>query len=660
MNTPARPRRTAGVILLEFLGSMNLAITLLVAVAFSSAIGTILKQNEPYQNYIIKFGPFWFEVYKSLGLYDVYSAFWFLVIMTFLIISTSVCVYRNGPAMLRDMRAFRENAAERSLRALHNTAEWSAARTPDAVREAVTRHLQSYGYRLRVKEHGDHTVVAAMKGAANRLGYLATHIGVVVVCVGALLDGNLPLKFAELTGKVRVETRPLPAPEVPAISRLPADNTSFRGLVTIPEGATVDYIGIKLRDGFLLQELPFELQVQAFRMEHYDNGMPKSFESDLVIYDKHQAAPLKQTISVNHPLIYKGYAIYQASFGDGGSQLKVQAWPLAEGASAQELQGEVGKSLKLPGARGPLTFEFEDFRRYNVKPAPQGSGKQFQDIGPNFTFKLRDESGVALEYENYMLPQEYEGHWYLVSGVRDQPKAAYRYLRIPVDPAGGIERFVRFRAALYDAQKAQAAIQQVTAEQFAQGGVANPRVQQALAGLLERLLARFNEGGFDAVTEYIQQNLPQERRAEAARLYVDLLHAVLTHLYSGVIAAEGADPAHEQNKRYFDDAVNALGVMRDYGAPWFLQLRDFKQVQASSLQITRAPGKNIVYLGFALLIAGVFIMFYLPQRRLWTLLRQEGDATRVVFAGNSNRDALGFARDFAELRAGLEARLKAL
>ena len=50
---------------------MNLAITLLVAVAFSSVIGTILKQNEPYQNYILEFGPFWFEVYKSLGLYDV-------------------------------------------------------------------------------------------------------------------------------------------------------------------------------------------------------------------------------------------------------------------------------------------------------------------------------------------------------------------------------------------------------------------------------------------------------------------------------------------------------------------------------------------------------------------------------------------------------------
>ncbi|MDA1106782.1 MAG: cytochrome c biogenesis protein ResB [Proteobacteria bacterium] len=660
MTTPARPRRTAGAILLEFLGSMNLAITLLVAVAFSSVIGTILKQNEPYQNYILEFGPFWFEVYKSLGLYDVYSAAWFLVIMTFLITSTSVCVYRNGPRMLRDMRAYREDTAERSLRAFHNKAEWSFAHTPDVLREVVMRHLLSYGYRLRVKQHDDHTVVAAMKGAANRLGYLGTHIGVVVVCVGALLDGNLPLKFAELTGKVRVETRQLPSTEVPAISRLSADTASFRGLVTIPEGATVNYVGLKLRDGILLQELPFQVKVADFRIEQYDNGQPKSFESDLVIYDGEGQVPQKQTISVNHPWFYKGYAIYIVSFSDGGSKLKLQAWPLAGAAPVQTLQGEVGKSLKLAGASGPRTIEFGDFRLYNVKPAPAGSGKQFQDIGPNFTFKLRDESGVALEYENYMQPQEHEGRWYLVSGVRDNPDAEFTYLRIPVDTAGGIGRFMRFRAALLDAQKVRMAVQKTVQEPMTAGLAPDPRMQQALTALLEKLLAQFNAGGFETVTEFVQQSLPQEQRAETARLYVEFLHQTLRELYDGAAAGEGGSITQADHSRFFDDAVNALGVLRDYGSPWFLQLADFQHIEAAVLQVTHAPGKSIVYTGFGLLIMGVFIMFYLPQRRVWALLRQEGGMTRVVFAGSTNRDSLGFAKDFAELHTGLEARLRAL
>ncbi len=53
---------------------MNVAITLLVTAGIASIIGTVLRQNEAYQNCIIKFGPFWFEVFNSLGLYDVYSA----------------------------------------------------------------------------------------------------------------------------------------------------------------------------------------------------------------------------------------------------------------------------------------------------------------------------------------------------------------------------------------------------------------------------------------------------------------------------------------------------------------------------------------------------------------------------------------------------------
>ena len=87
-------------LLLRFLGSMNFAITLLVAVAIASIIGTVLQQNQPYPDYILKFGPFWFEVFKSLDLFDVYSSVWFLVILGFLVISTTVCIYRNTPRQL--------------------------------------------------------------------------------------------------------------------------------------------------------------------------------------------------------------------------------------------------------------------------------------------------------------------------------------------------------------------------------------------------------------------------------------------------------------------------------------------------------------------------------------------------------------------------------
>jgi hypothetical protein len=43
----------------ELLSSMRFAISLLCFIAIASVIGTVLKQNEPMNNYVNQFGPFW-------------------------------------------------------------------------------------------------------------------------------------------------------------------------------------------------------------------------------------------------------------------------------------------------------------------------------------------------------------------------------------------------------------------------------------------------------------------------------------------------------------------------------------------------------------------------------------------------------------------------
>ena len=78
-------------------------------------------------------------------------------------------------------------------------------------------------------------LLAAKKGSANKLGYFFAHIAMVVICIGGLMDGNLPLKLGELTGSIKPETRELPQAQIPEQSRLGAGNLSFRGSVTVPE-----------------------------------------------------------------------------------------------------------------------------------------------------------------------------------------------------------------------------------------------------------------------------------------------------------------------------------------------------------------------------------------------------------------------------------------
>ena len=74
--------------LYELLSSMRFAISLLTLLAIASVVGTVLKQNEPFNAYLNQFGPFWFPIFEQLGLYCVYHATWFLVVLTFLVVST--------------------------------------------------------------------------------------------------------------------------------------------------------------------------------------------------------------------------------------------------------------------------------------------------------------------------------------------------------------------------------------------------------------------------------------------------------------------------------------------------------------------------------------------------------------------------------------------
>jgi len=100
----------------ELLSSMRFAIALLTIISIASIIGTVIKQGEPYPNYVNQFGPFWAEIFNGLGLFAVYTAWWFLLILAFLVISVSFCVLRNAPKMLADISSWKEQIQEGGMR----------------------------------------------------------------------------------------------------------------------------------------------------------------------------------------------------------------------------------------------------------------------------------------------------------------------------------------------------------------------------------------------------------------------------------------------------------------------------------------------------------------------------------------------------------------
>jgi cytochrome c biogenesis protein len=659
--TAVRRQRSIASILIEFLGSMNLAITLLMALAIASVIGTVLQQNQPYTDYILKFGPFWHEMFLALDLYNVYAATWFVVILAFLVMSTSVCIYRNAPHMLRDMRHYRLNAKAKSLRAFHHVEEREVAASPEDVAAAANRYLGMEGYRMREKDHGDHRVLAGMKGGWNRMGYLFTHVAIVIICIGGLMDGQLPLKLAEATGTKAIETRDIPASQVPDKSRLDPGNMSFRGSVDIPEGTRANVVFLPMRDGYFVQELPFAIEVKAFRVEHYDNGQPKSFESDLVIHDDKLEAPLEQTIAVNYPLIYRGHAIYQSNFGDGGSRLGLRLWPLeTQKNEPVALNGRVFESYPVETADGTYRLELADFRLFNINPVLNAAGEEEQrNMGPAFTFRMRDETGVAREFMNYMAPVEQDGRLFYISGMRESQADDFRYLHIPADRNGSPELFMALLTylqnpgAVDDVAQATAS---VAMQQSPNGG--NPELREQLASLMARMLTLFAEGGFEAIERDIVENVPTEAQEEAATSLMSLWRSAMQAMYLRVLADRGVAPA-DADWQFFEDAVTALASLPFYGNPYYIQLSDFQQIEASGLQVTKSPGKDLVYFGSVMLTIGVFLLFYLAHRRLWVWVEPTETGSRVIFAGSTNRNVLEFDKQFAGMKETLFGLFKA-
>jgi cytochrome c biogenesis protein len=91
-----------------------------------------------------------------------------------------------------------------------------------------------------------------------------------------------------------------------------------------------------------------------------------------------------------------------------------------------------------------------------------------------------------------------------------------------------------------------------------------------------------------------------------------------------------------------------------YGAPVYLQLDDFTEIKSSVLQVTRSPGKKVVYLGCLLLVLGVFSMFYVRERRLWLWIADHGDgASNALLAMSTQRKTLDFDNEYKDMRTRL-------
>ena len=385
--------------------------------------------------------------------------------------------------------------------------------------------------------------------------------------------------------------------------------------------------------------------------------MPKDFASDIVVTDKASGKRVAQTIRVNHPLTINGITIYQSTYGDGGSDVRFQSWDLRGANPPVSLDAVSQRSFPLDMGTEKYQFELGELRVFNVENTAAGETaqhdvrsvaqpKQFQNVGPTISFKLRDAAGQAHEYVNYMLPLEREGAKFFATGERSDINAPYRWLMLPADQNNKLDSFMALRATLMQPEKRAQIVQTAVSN-------VNENMRGDFKLAVENLLRQFAEGGYIAINEHIQQNVPAEAQKKTGEIMYQILYSsmdvALTQALNDFRLPTMA--AGEARNRFILNSMDGYTALTKFQSPVLLQMDTFKQVNMSGLQMTKSPGASLVYIGSVLLVLGTIFMFYVREKRAWLLFFPDGSTRVAMSATRSERE---LAREFPEHLAKLE------
>jgi len=262
--------------LAEFFSSLKLAIFLMITLAILSTVGTVIQQGERPEVYIKEYGESAYWWFVKLGFVDIYHTWYFSTILILLCINSLTCFHQRFPAIWRSIRQDKVNVTAQFIQNLKRSATVDLAGDRGTVTESLGLAFAERGYRVLVNKGDTETTLYATKGIMGRVAAHVAHLSVTLIVAGGLL-GNV---------------------------------WGFRDFGVCLEGET-----------YHIPQGNFDLHVDKFWIDYYDNGAVKSYNSTLTVIENGESK-LTKTITVNDPLVYKGIWFYQSSYGDSWDRVE--------------------------------------------------------------------------------------------------------------------------------------------------------------------------------------------------------------------------------------------------------------------------------------------------------------------------------------------------
>ena len=530
---------------------MSLAIVLLMVLSIASVIGTVLLQNQEQADYLQQFGALWYWVFRALGLFDMYHTWWFQTLLGLLMLSLTACLWRHVPLMLKEMRTRKVTLSERSLERMELLHHWQLSTSMPVEKLQELFRKQLHGWEFKSIEESGTYFVRADKGRYHKWGYISVHAAILVILIGGLVS----VQFG------------------------------FRGNMAVAEGGAEKTISFLQGTQTATLDMPFQVRCNSFEIDFFPTGAPKEFRSNLTIIDEGKEV-LTSDIIVNEPLFYKGVYIYQASFGDGGSDVYFKLFHTDGGQETTFAKTAVYKTWK--DEETGISMEVTDFRPYNVENvAVAGQPRKFQDIGPSVEFIMRGPGLKPVKVKAYMNPYidtagYNQGSWMMVSTTGDSKDYETVALGLDLTNPDDWQLFHAFIFKLYSAE--------------------GQRTERGASEAFE-----------EAAKEVYGEELPADIRNIGERM------------------------------------VQAVQLIPNLPWPAIPMLIDYEHVYYTGLQLAKDPGTNVVWVGSALLVFGLCIMFYMPHRKLWLVVHPKEGQLEVSLAGMTNRNMISFKQTFNDL-----------
>ena len=319
--------------------SVKLTIILLLSLAVTSIIGTLIPQNEAPGAYLQSFGEVLYRIFSLLGLFDMYHSWWFRALILLLVVNIIICSIDRLKATWKIIfnRQPRFNIAR--YRQLKNKDEFNlneaVAPLKDRYPPLVSRRFRYH----RTEETDTGFAVYAEKGRLTRLGVYVVHLSVVILLIGGLIGSIF----------------------------------GFEGFVNLAPGDSASTI--RLRNNNQVFPLGFEVRCDDFKVEFYDSGAPKEFRSSLVILKDGKVFKQKDII-VNDPLHFEGISFFQSSYGQLSPKEMILNFTSQATGMIYNHKAAIDNPVEIPENLGTFTLKKyipqADFRGHNIGEAFMG------------------------------------------------------------------------------------------------------------------------------------------------------------------------------------------------------------------------------------------------------------------------------------------------